>query len=87
MIRFVLEAGFLILVAAAVGLADLGWVWITVVMFCAWLLVAIVERSEARARPAAVETQPEPEPVPQPEPEPEPEPEPAGAGPTEPRKA
>jgi hypothetical protein len=37
-IRFLLEAGFLILVAAAVGLADLGWVWITVVMFCAWLL-------------------------------------------------
>ena len=47
--RFVLEAGFLVLVAAAVGLAQLGWVWIAVVMFCAWLLVAVVERSESRS--------------------------------------
>ena len=32
LIRFLLEAGFLILVAAAAGLADLSWVWIVVVM-------------------------------------------------------
>ncbi len=55
LIRFLLEAGFLILVAAAVGLAGLGWVWIAVIMFCAWLLVAIVERSEARASAPAEE--------------------------------
>ena len=50
LIRFLLEAGFLILVAVAVGLADLSWVWIVVVMFGAWLLVAVVERSETRTR-------------------------------------
>jgi hypothetical protein len=90
LIRFLLEAGFLILVAAAVGLAGLGWVWIAVIMFCAWLLVAIVERSEARssapaeeaeAEPAEepavdVASEVEPEPAPEPAPEPEPEPEP-----------
>ncbi len=85
--RFLLEAGFLVLVAAAVGLAGLGWVWIAVVMFCAWLLVAVVERSEGRTgdrrRAAAVEPEhepaaemPSPESAPEPEPEPEAEPEP-----------
>lgn len=85
--RFLLEAGFLVLVAAAVGLAGLGWVWIAVVMFCAWLLVAVVERSEGgtgarrRAAAAAAEREhepaaemPSPEPAPEPEPEAEPEP-------------
>jgi hypothetical protein len=86
--RFVLEAGFLVLVAAAVGLAQLGWVWIALVMFSAWLLVAVVERSESRSgadrRKADVEAEAEAEPVseppalpePQPEPEPEAEPQP-----------
>jgi hypothetical protein len=87
--RFVLEAGFLVLVAAAVGLAGLGWVWIAVVMFCAWLLVAVVERSEGRTgaakraapaehkhEPAAETPSPEPSPEPEVEPAPEPEPEP-----------
>ena len=78
--RFVLEAGFLVLVAAAVGLAQLGWVWIAVVMFCAWLLVAVVERSESRSaadrRKADVEAEPVSEPPAAPEPQPEPEPEP-----------
>ncbi|MGZ4439179.1 MAG: hypothetical protein ACXVZN_02250, partial [Gaiellaceae bacterium] len=80
--RFLLEAGFLVLVAAAVGLAGLGWVWIAVVMFCAWLLVAVVERSESRSgadRPSA-EAEPVSEPPAtselQPEPEAQPEPEP-----------
>jgi hypothetical protein len=91
LIRFLLEAGFLILVAAAVGLAGLDWIWIVVVMFGAWLLVAIVERSEMRPRPepelVVEEPAPEPEPEPgqepepaaerEPEPRPEPEPEPA----------
>jgi hypothetical protein len=86
--RFVLEAGFLVLVAAAVGLAGLGWVWIAVVMFCAWLLVAVVERTEGRtgasrhAAPAeprqerpAETLSPEPPPEPEAEPETEPVPE------------
>jgi len=47
-VRFLLEAGFVVLVAAAAGLAELGWVWIALVMFCAWVLVAVVERSEGR---------------------------------------
>jgi hypothetical protein len=81
--RFLLEAGFLVLVAAAVGLAELGWVWIALVMFCAWLLVAVVERSEGRTganRRAAVarhEQEPAAEPPPpEPAPEPEAQPEP-----------
>jgi hypothetical protein len=85
--RFLLEAGFLVLVAAAVGLAGLGWVWIAIVMFCAWLLVAVVERSESRTgasrRAAAAEHEqeqagetPPAEPTPEPEAEPEAEPEP-----------
>ena len=73
------------MLAAAVGSRG-SWVWIGVVMFCAWLLVAVVERSEGRtgaakrAAPAehkhepAAET-PSPEPPPEPEVEPEPEPE------------
>ena len=88
--RFLLEAGFLVLVAVAVGLAGLGWVWIAVVMFSAWLLVAVVERSEGRTRagrrgappehelerePVAETPSPEP-PPPEPEPEAEPEAEP-----------
>jgi len=90
--RFLLEAGFLVLVAAAVGLAELGTPWIALVMFCAWLLVAVVERSEGRTgasrRVAQAEHEPEPvaetpstEPLPaapEPEPEGEPEPEPEG---------
>jgi hypothetical protein len=92
--RFMLEAGFLVLVAAAVGLAQLGWVWIAVVMFCAWLLVAVVERSESRSgadrRKADVEAEAEPvseppvAPEPQPEPEPEPEPQPEAEPESEP---
>jgi hypothetical protein len=87
--RFLLEAGFLVLVAAAVGLAGLGWVWIALVMFCAWLLVAVVERSESRPgsggrvaeaehahEPAAEAPSPEPPAEPAPEAEPVPEPEP-----------
>jgi hypothetical protein len=76
--RFLLEAGFLVLVAAAVGLAGLGWVWIAVVMFCAWLLVAVVERSGADRPSAEAEPVSEPPAAPelQPEPEAQPEPEP-----------
>ena len=48
LIRFLLEAGFIILVATAAGLARLSALWIGVVMFGAWLLVAFVERTGAR---------------------------------------
>lgn len=86
LVRFLLEAGFIILVAAAAGLARLSTLWIGVVMFGAWLLVAFVERTGSRGRPrrqAADEPASEPEPVavetPDPEPDPEPEPEPERA--------
>ncbi len=88
-VRFLLEAGFLVLVAAAVGLAELGWVWIALVMFCAWLLVAVVERSEGRTganrrvasaekeqEPAAEAPSPQPPPGREALPEPTPEPQP-----------
>ncbi len=86
LIRFLLEAAFLVLVAAAAGLAGLSALWIGVVMFGAWALVALVERSGSRRRARAVAVGPEEEaepqaeakPLPEPEPEPvaEPEPEP-----------
>jgi outer membrane biosynthesis protein TonB len=92
LIRFLLEAGFLVLVAAAAGLADLSAAWIAVVMLGAWLLVAFVERAGSRRAPVgdrpaeetAAVTEPEPaeepeavtEPEPPPQPDPEPEPEP-----------
>jgi hypothetical protein len=41
--RFALEAGFLIVLAVAMGLADLDATAIVVVMAIAWLLVALVE--------------------------------------------
>jgi hypothetical protein len=89
-VRFLFEAAFLVLVAAAAGLADLEAVWIGVVMFGAWLLVAFVERTGSRRVRRVAEPEPQPEPVveagpelepepelerePKPEPEPEPEP-------------
>ena len=41
--RFALEAGFLIVLAVAMGLAELSATAIVVVMAVAWLLVALVE--------------------------------------------
>ena len=38
--RFLIEAGFLIAVAVAAGLAQLDAIWIIVVMAGAWLLMA-----------------------------------------------
>ena len=85
LVRFLLEATFLVLVAVGAGLAGLQAVWIGVVMFGAWLLVALVERGGSRrgrasaAPPEAereLEPEPEPEPDPEPAPEPTPEPEP-----------
>jgi len=87
LVRFLLEATFLVLVAVGAGLAGLQAVWIGVVMFGAWLLVALVERGGSRRGRASAappeaerelepEPQPEPDPEPAPEPTPEPEPEP-----------
>jgi hypothetical protein len=84
-VRFLLEAGFLVLVVAAVGLAGLGWFWIAVGVLCAWLLVAVVERSASRSganrRAGKAEHEQDPiaetpstEPPPEPEREPEAEP-------------
>ena len=76
-VRFLLEATFLVLVAAAAGLAGLDAIWIGVVMFGAWLLVALVERTGSRRlRASAAEPKPVPEPAAEPEPEPEAEPDP-----------
>jgi hypothetical protein len=41
--RFVLEAGFLVLLAVVVGFADLSPALIILVMTVAWLLVALIE--------------------------------------------
>src|ERR1700675_2887303 len=83
LVRFLFEAGFIILIAAAAGLARLSTLWIGLVMFGAWLLVAFVERAGSRGlrrRPVAEKPAQEPEPPLEPEPEaesrPEPEPEP-----------
>lgn len=87
LIRFLLEAGFIILVATAAGLARLSALWIGVATFGAGLVVAFVERTArgVRRRQAAEPAeQPEAEPPPthveiiEPEPEPDsgPEPEP-----------
>ena len=54
---------FLVLVAAAAGLAGLDAIWIGVVMFGAWLLVALVERTGSRRLRATAEpSRPEPDP-------------------------
>lgn len=41
--RFVLEAGFLVLLALVVGLADLGPLLIVLVMLVGWILVSLIE--------------------------------------------
>lgn len=49
--RFALEAGFLILLAVGVGLADLDWQAIVAVMAGGWLLVSLIEVIAARRPP------------------------------------
>lgn len=76
--RFVLEAGFLIAVAVAAGVAELSATAIVVVMAVAWLLVCLFElavwsegrsfplvreRNVEETGPPAAESEPEPEPV------------------------
>lgn len=48
LVRFMLEAGFLVLVAAAAAIARLSTPAIIAVMAIAWLLVALVERTASR---------------------------------------
>jgi type IV secretory pathway VirB10-like protein len=50
--RFVLEAGFLILLAVVVGLAELSPALIVLVMAVGWLLVALIEYFAWRQSPA-----------------------------------
>jgi hypothetical protein len=67
-LRFVLEAGFLVLLAVVAGLADLDTWLIAAVMAGGWLLVTLIEwlawRAEARATPQVAPLPQEPEPRP-----------------------
>jgi hypothetical protein len=47
-VRFAAEAGFLILVAVGAALAELRPLAIIILMACAWLLVALIERASSR---------------------------------------
>ena len=42
-LRFAVEVAFLVLLALAVGLAELATPWIVAVMVVGWLLVAVIE--------------------------------------------
>jgi threonine/homoserine/homoserine lactone efflux protein len=42
-LRFAVEVAFLVLLALAVGLAELATPWIVAVMIVGWLLVAVIE--------------------------------------------
>jgi outer membrane biosynthesis protein TonB len=44
-IRFLIEAAFIVLIAAAVAIAHLGKLWIALAVGGAWVLVALVERN------------------------------------------
>lgn len=57
-LRFAVEVAFLVLLALAVGLAELTTPWIVAVMVAGWLLVAVIEwlawRSEQEPDDASV---------------------------------
>jgi hypothetical protein len=92
-VRFAGETAFLILVALGLGLAEFDPIVIGVVMFAAWVLVALLERASSKEAERAASAEPAPEPAAPPPhverievepvavdarpPEPEPEPEPA----------
>jgi hypothetical protein len=71
-VRFAAEAGFLILVAVGAALAELRPLAIIILMACAWLLVALIERASSRDTGRADEAGPDPAPAPGPVPEPVP---------------
>ncbi|HKB20322.1 MAG TPA: hypothetical protein VKC65_04845 [Gaiellaceae bacterium] len=52
--RFVLEAGFLVLLALVVGLADLDPLLIVLVMLVGWILVSLIEYSAWRQAQSAM---------------------------------
>ena len=52
--RFVLEAGFLVLLAVVVGIADLDPLLIVLVMALGWLLVSLIEYFAWRQQAAAL---------------------------------
>jgi hypothetical protein len=66
-LRFAVEVAFLVLLALAVGLAELATPWIVAVMVVGWVLVAVIEwfawRSEQapddEAAVAELESRPE----------------------------
>jgi len=64
-VRFAAEAGFLILVAVGAALAELRPLAIIILMACAWLLVALIERSSSRETVRADEVEPVPDFAPQ----------------------
>jgi hypothetical protein len=58
-VRFAGETAFLILVALGLGLAEFDPVVIGVVMFVAWVLVALLERASSKEAARAAEAEPE----------------------------
>jgi hypothetical protein len=69
-VRFAAEAGFLILVAVGAALAELRPLAIIILMACAWLLVALIERASSRETGRPDEVEPVPDLAPQAAPEP-----------------
>jgi hypothetical protein len=74
-VRFACEAVFLVLVAVGAALMELRPLAIIILMACAWLLVALIERASSResarvvsevGEPLPEETVPEPAPAPPP---------------------
>jgi hypothetical protein len=63
-VRFAGETAFLILVALGLGLAEFDPVVIGVVMFIAWVLVALLERASSKEAARAAEAESELAPVP-----------------------
>jgi hypothetical protein len=70
LVRFVLEAAFLVLVIAAAGVSGISLLWIAVAALGAWVLVALLElwlssgsRPRSRPRPARIAPEASPEPV------------------------
>lgn len=65
-LRFAVEVAFLVLLALAVGLAELATSWIVAVMVVGWVLVALIEwlawRSEQEPEDDASATTAEPRP-------------------------
>jgi hypothetical protein len=74
--RFLVEAGFLILLGVGAGLANLRDQVIVLLLIGGWVLVALIEMAvwRAQARPAVAYVPPPVERDTEPEPQPEPEP-------------